>query len=58
VCDACTCAKAHQLFYLVSSTSSSAPLELMYSNVWGPAIYSFGHKQYYVSFIDDYSKFT
>jgi hypothetical protein len=30
----------------------------MYSNVWGPAIYSFGHKQYYVSFIDDYSKFT
>jgi hypothetical protein len=26
--------------------------------VWGPAIDSFGHKKYYVSFIDDYSKFT
>jgi hypothetical protein len=24
----------------------------------GPAIDSFGHKKYYVSFIDDYSKFT
>jgi hypothetical protein len=33
-------------------------LELVYSDVWGPAIDSFGQKNYYVSFIDDYSKFT
>jgi hypothetical protein len=26
--------------------------------VWGPSIDSFGHKKNYVSFIDDYSKFT
>jgi hypothetical protein len=26
--------------------------------VWGPVIDSFGNKNYYVSFIDDYSKFT
>jgi hypothetical protein len=26
--------------------------------MWGPAIDSFGQKKYYVSFIDDYSKFT
>jgi hypothetical protein len=26
--------------------------------VWGPAVDSLGHKKYYVTFIDDYSKFT
>jgi hypothetical protein len=58
VCDACACAKAHQLPYHLSSSTSSAPLQLIHSNVWGHAIESFGRKKYYVSFIDDYSKFT
>jgi hypothetical protein len=56
VCDVCASAQAHQLPYSVSSYSS-APLELVYSDVWGPTIDSFGRKQYYISFIDDYSKF-
>jgi hypothetical protein len=58
VCDACVCAKAHQLPYSVSSSRSSAPLELIFSDIWGHAIDSFGRKKYYVNFIDDYSKFT
>jgi hypothetical protein len=58
VCDACACAKAHQLPYHVSYSRSSTPLELVFSDVWGPTINSFGRKKYYVSFIDDYSKFT
>jgi RAB protein geranylgeranyltransferase component A len=33
-------------------------LELIFSDVWRPAIDSFGRKKYYVSFIDDYNKFT
>jgi histone deacetylase 1/2 len=37
---------------------SSAPLELVFSDVWGPAIASVGNQKYYVSFVDDYSKFT
>jgi hypothetical protein len=58
VCGACQQAKSHQLPYSVSTSKSSAPLELIFSDVWGPAIDSFGNKRYYVSFIDDYSKFT
>jgi hypothetical protein len=58
VCDAYLRAKAHQFPYSKSSSQSTAPLELMYSDVWGPAIGSFGNKKYYVSFIDDFSKFT
>jgi hypothetical protein len=58
VCDPCLRAKAHQLPYSVSSSRATAPLELIHSDVWGPTIQSFGQKKYYVSFIDDYSKFT
>jgi hypothetical protein len=58
VCDACACAKAHQLPYHVSSNCASAPLELILSDVCGPALESFGRKKYYVSFIDDCGKFT
>jgi hypothetical protein len=58
VCDACLRAKACQLPYHVSISKSSAPLDLIFSDVWGPATDSFGNKKYYISFIDDYSKFT
>ena len=37
---------------------SKAPLELIFSDVWGPAPTSVGRNNYYVSFIDDFSKFT
>jgi hypothetical protein len=33
-------------------------LQLVFSDVWGPAPSSVGIKSYYVSFIDDYSKFV
>ncbi|WVZ50187.1 hypothetical protein U9M48_001464 [Paspalum notatum var. saurae] len=58
VCDACQQAKSHQLPYPKSSSVSSVPLELVFSDVWGPAPDSVGRKKYYVSFIDDFSKFT
>jgi hypothetical protein len=58
ICDPCLRAKARQLPYSLSSSHTTAPLELIHSDVWGHAIQSFGHKKYYVSFIDDYSKFT
>jgi histone deacetylase 1/2 len=51
-------AKSHQLLYPKSTSVSTSPLELVFSDVWGPASSSFGRYKYYVSFIDDYSKFT
>jgi hypothetical protein len=37
---------------------SSSPLELVFSDVWGPAPSSISKNVYYVSFIDDFNKFT
>jgi histone deacetylase 1/2 len=58
VCDSCQLAKSHQLPYPVSTSVSTVPLEQVFSDVWGPAPISVGKHAYYVSFIDDYSKFT
>jgi hypothetical protein len=57
VCDAYQQGKSHQLPYPRSTSLSSRPLELVFSDVWGPAPTSVGHQNYYVSFIDDHSKF-
>jgi len=37
---------------------SSIPFELVFLDVWGPAPTSVGKNDYYVNFIDDFSKFT
>jgi histone deacetylase 1/2 len=58
VCDACQQAKSHQLPYPKSTSESQFPLDLVFSDVWGPAPDSIGRKKYYVSFIDDFGKFT
>ena len=58
ICDACQMEKSHQLPYPKSNSVSSKPFELVFTDVWGPAPTSVGRRSYYVSFIDDYSKFT
>jgi histone deacetylase 1/2 len=58
VCDSCQLAKSHQLPYPVSSSVSTVPLEQVFSDIWGPAPTSVGKNSYYVSFIDDYRKFS
>jgi hypothetical protein len=58
VCDSCQLANSHQLPYLISSSVSTAPLEQVFSDVWGHAPLSVGKHAYYISFIDDFKKFT
>jgi histone deacetylase 1/2 len=58
VCDACQQGKHHQLPYPRSTSVSTSPMELIFSDVWGPAPISVGKHTYYVSFIDDYTKFV
>jgi histone deacetylase 1/2 len=58
VCDACQQGKSHQLPYLRSSTISDSAFDLVFSDVWGPTPTSIGHNNYYVSFIDDHTKFV
>jgi histone deacetylase 1/2 len=58
VCDACQRAKSHQLPYNKSIRITTSPLELIHSDVWGPARASVGGFKYYVSFLDDYSHYT
>jgi histone deacetylase 1/2 len=58
VCDPCQLAKSHQLPYPISTNVSTVPLEQVFSDVWGSAPVSVGKYSYYVSFIDDFSKFT
>jgi histone deacetylase 1/2 len=58
VCDACEQGKSHQLLYPRSSSVSSGPFDLIHLDVWRLAPTSVGRHSYYVSFIDNCSKFT
>jgi histone deacetylase 1/2 len=58
VCNACQMAKSHQLPFPHSNHLSAAPLELIYIDVWVRAIDSVGGYKYYVSFVDDFTKYT
>jgi hypothetical protein len=58
VCNACQLVKSHHLPYNNSIHRSTSPLELIFSDVWGHVPTSIGGFKYYISFIDDFSKFT
>ena len=49
----------HQLSFPTSTFQASKPLELVHFDVWGLAlITSINDFQYYILFVDEYSKFT
>ena len=58
-CKHCLSGKMHKLPFNKSVFLSSKPLELVHSDVWGPApITSINDIRYRLVFIDDFSKFT
>jgi len=58
VCDACQQGKSHRLPFVSSTREVKNPLEIVFSDVWGPAKTSVSGHNYYVSFVDAYSRFT
>jgi hypothetical protein len=60
VCACCEFGKAHrQSIPKVTSNHPNRPLELIHSDVGGPLpVQSHGHANYYVLFIDDFTRYT
>ncbi|MDV3146748.1 MAG: transposase family protein, partial [Sweet potato little leaf phytoplasma] len=56
---ACAMAKSHSLPYSPSTTTYTAPLQLIVSDLWGPTyIPSANGYRYYISFVDVFSRYT
>lgn len=55
----CQLGKSHKFPFRLSTFISSPPLELVHSDLWGPApvTSSHGHR-FYIHFINDFSKFS
>ena len=59
VCSACCLGKIHKSPFSLSTTVYTEPLQLVHSDLWGPApIQSSSGYKYYISFIDAFSRFT
>jgi hypothetical protein len=58
ICNACQLGKSHQLPFGLSTHVSTAPLQLIHTDVWGPALLLVNNSKYYVSFIDDFSRYV
>jgi hypothetical protein len=58
-CVSCESSKSHKLPFSKSSLKSSKPLELIYTDVWGPApTRSLDDFSYYLVFVDHFSKYV
>ena len=57
ICVSCQLGKSKQLPFSASSRESTAPLELIHSNVWSTSTSSLSGCLYYVIFIDDFTRF-
>ena len=59
ICDDCVLAKSHVLPFNSSVTRTVSSFDLVHSDVWGPSrVGSLTGKFYYVTFIDDWSRFS
>ena len=59
VCATCQFGKQHRHLFLKERNVSKGLLNVVHSDVWGPAqTATFGGCRYYVTFIDDFSRYT
>ena len=59
ICEACQMGKTHKLHFPITETKTSKTLELIHTDLWGPSpIISRDGYQYYISFVDDFSRYT
>ncbi|KAH9673912.1 retrovirus-related pol polyprotein from transposon RE1 [Citrus sinensis] len=57
-CDACQYGKGHQMSFYSTGIKTKDPLELIHTDLWGPApLPSLNGYRYYISFVDDYSRY-
>ena len=57
LCEPCIFSKQHKEKFVVCTKPSEGVLDLVHSNVWGPApIAAHGGAKYFVTFIDDFSR--
>lgn len=57
-CTTCRLAKSQRLPFELVEHRSTSPLELIHSDVWQSPTLSHQGFRYYVSFVDDFSRFT
>lgn len=57
-CSSCSINKSHKLPFGQNSFVTTKPLELIYSDVWGPVQKSIDKYTYYVLFVDYFTKYT
>ncbi|KAM2657198.1 hypothetical protein EV1_012593 [Malus domestica] len=58
MCSSCAMGKCSKLPFSSVSCSSSKPLELLHTDIWGPSPVSSVHGfRYYIIFVDDFSKY-
>lgn len=59
LCEGCIYGKAHHPRFPRSSTTTSQPLQLIHSDLCGPmSTLSITHNKYYITFIDDFSRYA
>ena len=59
VCKACCLGKIHMLSFPISLSEYQEPLQLVYSNLWGPShVQSSNGYKYYICFVDAFSRHT
>jgi len=58
-CNSCHINKSHKLPFSVSSIKTTTPLELLFSDVWGPSpITSVNGYKYYLVFVDHFTRYS